>query len=244
MQLEDILGLLIPLSWVLMLIAERFFSGRTFPKVQGWWWLGGIFFLLTMILNIALPMALPTGWAAQHSLVNATGLPVVLQIAAGFLMATLVDFLFHRAEHRFPFMWRWFHQVHHSPQRVDVLGAFYTSPLEILSAVLYSWASTTVLVGVTPLASATVGFLFAFGSIFQHWNIRTPHWVGYVLQRPESHCLHHEYDVHARNYAVFPVWDMLAGSFANPQAFAGRVGFEASHARKVGAMLMGRDQSV
>ena len=38
-----------------------------------------------------------------------------------------------------------------------------------------------------------------------------------------------------------PVWDMLMGSFHNPERFEGEVGFEPAAARRVGAMLVGVD---
>ena len=56
--------------------------------------------------------------------------------------------------------------------------------------------------------------------MFQHWNVKTPRWLGYIIQRPESHGLHHELGVHARNYSDFPLWDMLMGTFVNPETSA------------------------
>ena len=64
----------------------------------------------------------------------------------------------------------------------------------------------------------------AFYALFQHWNVRTPRWLGYIIQRPESHGLHHELGVHARNYSDFPLWDILMGTFVNPASFDGDVG--------------------
>ena len=46
---------------------------------------------------------------------------------------------------------------------------------------------------------------------------RTPRWLGYVIQRPEAHGLHHELGEHRRNYSDFPLWDMLTGTFVNPE---------------------------
>ena len=60
--------------------------------------------------------------------------------------------------------------------------------------------------------------------MFQHWNVCTPRWLGYILQRPESHGLHHELGIHGRNYSDFPLWDSLMGTFVNPDTFEGEVG--------------------
>ena len=72
---------------------------------------------------------------------------------------------------------------------------------------------------------------------FQHMNIRTPQWLGYLIQRPEAHCIHHQRDVHAFNYGDLPVWDMLFGTFRNPPAFQGPVGFDKPATDRLGAMF-------
>jgi len=92
-------------------------------------------------------------------------------------------------------------------------------PFEMVVQVLLQLLVTVIVLGLDPLAAALVGVVAAFHGVFQHWNVRTPRWLGYLIQRPESHCLHHERGVHARNYADFPLWDMLFGSFDNPRDF-------------------------
>ena len=52
--------------------------------------------------------------------------------------------------------------------------------------------------------------------LLYHWNVSTPAWLGYLIQRPESHCVHHQHGLHRYNYADLPVWDMLFGTFRNP----------------------------
>ena len=89
-----------------------------------------------------------------------------------------------------------------------------------------------------PLAAALTGYVASFYSFFQHWNVRTPRWLGLLIQRPEAHCLHHERGVHARNFGDLPLWDMIFGTFANPADFEGEVGFEAPADRRLGAMLV------
>ena len=64
--------------------------------------------------------------------------------------------------------------------------------------------------------------------------------LGKVITRPESHSLHHERDVHARNYGDIPIFDMLFGTFENPRSFEGKVGFHDGGSKRLGAMLAGR----
>jgi sterol desaturase/sphingolipid hydroxylase (fatty acid hydroxylase superfamily) len=68
-------------------------------------------------------------------------------------------------------------------------------------------------------------------------NIRTPRWLGYLIQRPEAHCIHHQRDVHAYNYGDLPIWDILFGTFRNPRRFQGEVGFDKPATNRFGAML-------
>ena len=77
--------------------------------------------------------------------------------------------------------------------------------------------------------------------LFQRWNVRTPRWIGYFIQRPESHGLHHEFGIHGRNYSDFPLWDMLMGTFVNPETFDGRVGFDGDAESHVAAMILFQD---
>jgi len=79
--------------------------------------------------------------------------------------------------------------------------------------------------------------------MFQHANIRTPRWLGYIIQRPESHSLHHGRGVHRYNYADLPLWDMVFGTFRNPAEMQAEVGFYKGASNRVLAMLAGRDVS-
>ena len=47
--------------------------------------------------------------------------------------------------------------------------------------------------------------------------------------------------LHAYNYADLPLWDMVFGTFKNPERFEAEAGFYEGASRRVGAMLLGRD---
>ena len=40
-------------------------------------------------------------------------------------------------------------------------------------------------------AAVLATFFLTFNAMFQHANVNTPHWLGYLIQRPESHNIHH-----------------------------------------------------
>jgi len=237
--MEKVLGILPPLTYLAFLLIERVFPARKLPAVR-WWWLKGLVFLS---IGGALLGTLPrlwAPWARAHRLVDLEGLGV----AGGFVAAIVVtDFLMywvHRARHRLPFLWR-LHQMHHSAERLDVSGAFYFHPLETLLVAFITTFVAAVIVGVHPLAAALTGYYGFFISAFTHANIRTPRWLGFVVQRPESHAIHHERGVHAFNYGSLALWDAVFGTYRNPRTWEGQAGFWDGASRQVGAMLVGAD---
>ena len=100
---------------------------------------------------------------------------------------------------------------------------------------------TVSVLGLDPVAAAVTGYIGVFYGLFQHMNVRTPRWLGVLIQRPESHSVHHRRGFHAYNYSDLPIWDMLWGTFRNPQEFHGEVGFEREPSLRMGSMLAGRD---
>jgi sterol desaturase/sphingolipid hydroxylase (fatty acid hydroxylase superfamily) len=220
-----------------MLVVERLRPARSFPSRSGWQWLGIAFLVLAMAIGTALPLYLPVDWMAEHRWLDGTKLGVVGGAIVGFVVLELAIYGWHRADHTFDVMWRAFHQVHHSPQRIDIPGAVLAHPLESAVYTLIPLAVTVIVLGLDPLAAAIVGYLFTFASMFQHWNVRTPQWLGYVIQRPESHCVHHRKGVHYYNFSDLPLWDILFGTFRNPKQYLGECGFEGGADRRVGSML-------
>jgi sterol desaturase/sphingolipid hydroxylase (fatty acid hydroxylase superfamily) len=105
-------------------------------------------------------------------------------------------------------------------------------------------ASLVLVVGLTAEAATMVVLTVNFLAIFQHTNIRTPRWLGYLIQRPESHSIHHGRGIHRYNYADLPVFDMLFGTFRNPPSYAPATGFYDGASGRVVDMLLLRDVSV
>lgn len=157
----------------------------------------------------------------------------------GIVVSELVVYWAHRLHHTVPILWRWIHQLHHSAERVDVLGAAYFHPLEILEGTI----AVQRRLGVPPEAAFLAGSWQAFNGVFQHANIKTPTWLGYIIQRPESHAIHHERGVHDFNYANLPLWDVVFGTFRNPVAWKGDAGFYAGASKHTLLMLSGHDIS-
>jgi sterol desaturase/sphingolipid hydroxylase (fatty acid hydroxylase superfamily) len=83
-----------------------------------------------------------------------------------------------------------------------------------------------------------------FMGIFQHCNVKTPRWLGYIIQRPEGHTIHHGRGLHYYNFSDLPVFDLLFGTFRNPQGHEMETGFYPGASARVGEMLRFRDVSI
>jgi sterol desaturase/sphingolipid hydroxylase (fatty acid hydroxylase superfamily) len=228
---------LTPATYFAMLVIERVWPARAFPERSGWQWLGLAFLVLGMAVGNALPLFLPLDWMAEHRWLDGTRLGVIGGTLVGFVVLELGVYAWHRSAHTFAPMWRLFHQIHHAPQRVDIPGSQVFHPLEMAAYTLIVLFVTVIVLGLDPLAAALSGYLLGFASMFQHWNVATPQWIGYVLQRPEAHCVHHRKGVHYYNFSDFTPWDMLFGTFRNPKQYLGECGFEGGADERLGAML-------
>jgi sterol desaturase/sphingolipid hydroxylase (fatty acid hydroxylase superfamily) len=241
MTTEEILGFAVPVLYVIMLVAERLFPARQFPPIKAWTLIGAGFLVASMAAGILAPFYVPLDWLAEHRLMDGTRLGVAGGAVVGFLAFELLFYGYHRLAHRVPLVWKMGHQMHHAPQRLDISSALVFHPFEqmLLNALLLGVG--LFVFGLEPLSIAIIGAVLGFNALFQHWNVRTPTWLGYVIQRPEAHCRHHELNVHASNYSDFPIIDMVFGTFENPREFEGRVGFE--ERASYGKMLIGVDVS-
>jgi sterol desaturase/sphingolipid hydroxylase (fatty acid hydroxylase superfamily) len=133
------------------------------------------------------------------------------------------------------------HQIHHSPARIELLTAFYKHPVEIVADSVIASALIFSLLGASPEAGIWFNVFAVLGEYFYHSNLRTPRWMGYFLQRPEHHSIHHQLDVHQFNYGDITWWDRLFGTFRDADDFAQQCGFPDGHERNLGRMLAFRD---
>jgi sterol desaturase/sphingolipid hydroxylase (fatty acid hydroxylase superfamily) len=224
---------------ILMILVERKSKGRAWPVVRGWW-------LRAILLNgfqvgaVWIAGVAWNGWMLRHRLWSADKLGTWGGALLGYFVITFLYYWWHRWRHHSSFLWRWVHQVHHSAQRIEVITSFYKHPVEILVNSILSSAILYLGVGLAPKAASMAILLTGVAELFYHWNVRTPHWLGYIIQRPESHCVHHQEGLHSYNYADLPLWDMLFGTFRNPKDWGARCGF-GSLEHRLPEMLMGVD---
>ncbi|CAN7209148.1 sterol desaturase family protein [Brevundimonas sp. LjRoot202] len=180
-------------------------------------------------------------WISSHALF-AVGADLDVGPASllTFLVASFVAYWWHRALHASDRLWRWVHQLHHSPARIEALTAFYVHPFDALLASLLNAFVAYVLLGVSGPAAGLALLYVTLFNLAAHADQRTPRWLGFILQRPEMHRLHHERGVHAGNYGL-PLWDLLFGTWRNPSVGQVECGFSPEKERLIGQMLMLKD---
>ena len=183
--------------------------------VKSWWQLPSVF-----------------DWSAYHP--AAGGL-------MAYLSASLVFYWWHRARHECGFLWRTFHQLHHSPGRLETLTAFYKHPLEAAANSMLSAALIYLFFGLDITGASVYTCLTIAAQLLVHLNTTTPRGMGFFFQRPEMHRVHHQPGTEHLNYSDIPLWDILFCTFHNPATFGGKCGFSAYREARLGDMLQFRD---
>ncbi len=240
--LMDPVSLAIFALYAAMMLWEWAFPARPMPQIRGWRLRALASFGVYFFLSSYVPY-LWDPFLAQYQLFDLSALGPVRGALVGLLVFNALLYVWHRSLHGSNVLWRGLHQMHHSAERIETAGAFYFSPLDMVGFTFIGSLALTLIVGLS--AEAVTVFLFAgmFLAIFQHANVRTPHWLGYFVQRPESHALHHGRGVHRYNYSDLPIFDILFGTFRNPTRHQTSAGFYDGASARIGDMLLWRDVS-
>ncbi len=240
--LMDPLSLWVLGMYAILILWEAIFPARKLPKVKFWKLKGLTFFFAFFFVASYLPI-ITDPFLAKFQLLDLTHLGVWTSSLIGIFIYEVLVYAYHYTMHRFDFLWRTFHQVHHSAERLDTYGALFHSPLDMIGFTLIGSISFALFLGLPPQTITVIILVLNFTAFFQHANIKTPRWIGYIIQRPESHSLHHGRGLHKYNYADFPVVDMIFGTFQNPKNYYKETGFYDGATDRLMDMLLFRDVS-
>ena len=112
-------------------VLERSVPGWKLPRVETWP------FRVVAINVVQLGIVVLAGiswerWLSRWSVFHlSTHLPPVAGGFVAYFIATFVFCWWHRWRHQVDALWLGFHQIHHSPQRIEVITSFYKHPLEM-----------------------------------------------------------------------------------------------------------------
>jgi sterol desaturase/sphingolipid hydroxylase (fatty acid hydroxylase superfamily) len=236
MDFDTAMLLALPASFLAFLGLEALFpSKREMPTVRRWRWIGLAGLTLTLCVYVGAPHLIvpylpPMAVVDLQGWGNWAAIPL-------WALTTFFGYWAHRTMHYFDTLWRAGHQLHHGVARVDISSAMIFHPFDALVQGVLCGLLAAGLLHSTAHAAAWAGLWGFVVALYQHWDVRTPAWSGWIIQRPEAHLLRHERDVHARNFGDMPIWDRLFGTYGEPVDRTVRLGFEPERARRWLAML-------
>ena len=123
-------SILIVLSTVIFFIWERIYPGRELAHSKGWY-LRAIFINICQLAMLAVAGFTWNKYFRSHTFFQIGNWQS--PAAEGFFywfIGTFIFYWWHRLRHANGF-WLAFHQLHHSPRRIEVLTSFYKHPVEI-----------------------------------------------------------------------------------------------------------------
>lgn len=153
------------------------------------------------------------GWGISRSL----GLTGWTEILLSVIVLDAFDYLWHRANHRLSFLWR-FHKAHHADTAMDVSTALRFHPGELILSG-FAKALWVAVWGPTAVAWFVFEALVSLCAQFHHANIDFPDRIERMLSRilvtPRFHATHHVVDRRwgDRNFStILSLWDPLFGT--------------------------------
>ncbi|KWW37933.1 sterol desaturase/sphingolipid hydroxylase (fatty acid hydroxylase superfamily) [Cupriavidus metallidurans] len=222
-------------------VLERIAPGWPLPRVRTW----PIRVLLVNAVQLGVVLLAGISWERWLASWSLFRLSDHVSPAAGgllaYFIATFVFYWWHRWRHESDLLWRLFHQIHHSPQRLEVITSFYKHPAEMVVNSIIGSLLVYTLLGLSLEAGGVYTLCTALGEFFYHTNVRSPRWVGFVFQRPEMHRIHHRHGHHRNNYGDITWWDMLFGTYENPAEWRDSCGFDNNREQRLTEMLAWRD---
>ena len=218
-------------------LLEHLIPGWPLPRVKTWP------FRVIIVNLVQLAVVIMAGYTWERWLSSASLFHLrnhVSPSVGGMIAYFIATFIFYWW-HRYDRLWRMFHQIHHSAQRIEVITSFYKHPIEMIVNSLIGSVLVYSVLGLSLKGGAIYTACTALGEFFYHTNVKTPRWIGFVFQRPEMHRIHHEYERHKNNYGDIVWWDMLFGTWSNPKEFKSTCGFDGDKEEKLQEMLKFKD---
>ncbi len=231
----------IAISFLFCFILERIIPGWKLPIVKTWY----SRVVIINIIQLLIVLMAEVSWEKWLNGISIFNLSEKVNPYIGgffaYFIATFIFYWWHKVRHTNNFLWLHFHQIHHSPQRLEVSTSFYKHPLEMITNSIVGAILVFSILGLSLESAAIYTLCTALGEFFYHTNIKTPQWVGYFFQRPEMHRIHHEYNKHKNNYGDIVWWDIIFGTYENPKTFKSTCGFDEEKENRLLEMIKFKD---
>jgi len=187
----------------------------------------GIVLLDTVLVRLVFPttavglalLAEAQGWGLLH----AVSLPAWAGVLLAVMALDLAIYLQHVLFHAVPALWR-LHRMHHADLEFDVTTGARFHPIEILLSMGIKLGVVAAL-GAHAVAVLVFEVLLNATSMFNHSNVRMPHWFDGVLRwivvTPDMHRVHHSIVARETNSNFgfnLPWWDRLFGTYRDQPA--------------------------
>ena len=224
-----------------LMMLEKAAQGRPYPERKHWNIRGWLFLLLSAVITLPFPILIHSHDLFGGGVFDFSGLAPLSGGVFGWFIYTLPAYLFHRASHSYAFVWRWTHQMHHAPVRNDAASSSIVHPVESVVYACMIVLTGQALLNLSLQATFVMILIIQLFAFFPHTNVKTPAFLGYFIQRPEGHVLHHAQKVQRVNYGDFPLWDLVFGTFVNPKEYSQEpLGFPDGNDEAYLEMLKGR----
>jgi sterol desaturase/sphingolipid hydroxylase (fatty acid hydroxylase superfamily) len=175
-------------------------------------------FALTPIAAAASAMAVST-LGGGFLVLPGAGWSLLWAIPLYLLATDFSDYLFHRAQHAWPFLWS-MHSLHHSDTSVNITTAPRHFWVEAAIRILFVYSFVNLVLMPSPVILIAYG-VAGYWNFVLHMNIRLSFgrfWP--VLNSPQYHRIHHARDLAYgdRNFAaLFPIYDVIFGTYYRPR---------------------------
>ena len=225
---------------IFFLLFERIKPGRMLPKIKNWYYMA----LMINVIQLIITLLTARLWIEIFGEISLFKIrnwqSEILQGFFGWLIGTFFFYWWHRVRHIKGF-WLIFHQLHHSPSRIEAVTSFYKHPIEILADAILSALILYPLLGCSLMGMFWYNCFAGIGEYLYHSNIKTPKWFRYFIQTPELHSVHHQFGVHKYNFGDITIWDRIFGTYKDTTEFVERCGFPKDAEHKLKEMLLFKD---
>ena len=153
--------------------------------------------------------------------------PGWLQFLEILLLFDFFGYVFHRAMHKIPWLWR-FHRIHHSSQEMDWLVNARVHPVDkVLSDCVQLVPTLCLGFSTLPLLAFTI--LLGIQGFLNHSNLRANYGpLRWIVASPQFHHWHHSTDTNSYDTNFAPhlvIFDLLFGTARLPSSNAMPAGY-------------------